>query len=77
MRRAPLNARGVITARGGIWTAVQVGSILRRAALQMTTSDRGLGDRALSAGTLPMSAFVGKATSSKQSEMSAYDPKRT
>ena len=26
-----LNARGVATARGGQWTAVQVGSILRRA----------------------------------------------
>src|SRR5829696_6056666 len=26
-----LNARGVATARGGKWTAVQVGSILRRA----------------------------------------------
>jgi len=25
-----LNARGVTTARGGVWTAVQVGSILRR-----------------------------------------------
>jgi len=25
-----LNARGVATARGGQWTAVQVGSILRR-----------------------------------------------
>ena len=25
-----LNARGVATARGGAWTAVQVGSILRR-----------------------------------------------
>jgi len=25
-----LNARGVATARGGEWTAVQVGSILRR-----------------------------------------------
>jgi DNA invertase Pin-like site-specific DNA recombinase len=25
-----LNARGVATARGGVWTAVQVGSILRR-----------------------------------------------
>jgi hypothetical protein len=25
-----LNARGVATARGGHWTAVQVGSILRR-----------------------------------------------
>jgi hypothetical protein len=27
-----LNARGVATARGGQWTAVQVGSILRRVA---------------------------------------------
>ncbi|MFZ2080535.1 MAG: hypothetical protein WAV38_28585 [Xanthobacteraceae bacterium] len=26
-----LNARGVATARGGQWTAAQVGSILRRA----------------------------------------------
>jgi DNA invertase Pin-like site-specific DNA recombinase len=26
-----LNSRGVATARGGVWTAVQVGSILRRA----------------------------------------------
>jgi len=26
--------RGVATARGGVWTAVQVGSILRRAALR-------------------------------------------
>ena len=25
-----LNSRGVATARGGVWTAVQVGSILRR-----------------------------------------------
>jgi len=28
-----LNARGVATARGGEWTAVQVGSILRRVAM--------------------------------------------
>jgi hypothetical protein len=28
-----LNARDVTTARGGVWTAVQVGSILRRAVL--------------------------------------------
>jgi hypothetical protein len=26
--------RGVATARGGVWTAVQVGSVLRRAALR-------------------------------------------
>jgi hypothetical protein len=25
-----LNSRGIKTARGGVWTAVQVGSILRR-----------------------------------------------
>ena len=29
-----LNSRGIATARGGVWTAVQVGSILQRAALR-------------------------------------------
>jgi hypothetical protein len=44
--KAALNFRGVATARGGQWTAVQVGAILRRVGhftsgrLQQTTNKR-------------------------------------
>ena len=35
-----LNARGVATARGGQWTAVQVGSILKRAENTFSDSEQ-------------------------------------
>jgi hypothetical protein len=60
-----LNARGVATARGGAWTAVQVGSILRRAALRRPLLIAIQANRASSAGILPLSALGVKETIGK------------